>query len=277
VNVPVLSIVVVEQQLCSLWAQHGEVIALTPHTYKGTSLLTNHWDMVLKLPQAGTPLSATPIFDLLGFKVMASWPGSDKACPRCKVVGHDSQSCPQCKAAKKPQKSTTSNKQPSPISTNTSTAVPSSSTVDATADTADKDTPASDPKDDGYTPALTRSQRKRKNKQLRTVATSSTSSAPASIADESEDDSAMDISITTSSSSSEHTLPSPAATCPFSFSPEQMTRHVTKTNSDWIDYANRLKHTQSRKSLAITTFMELPAETIAATLKAQYMSQAQIK
>jgi hypothetical protein len=93
INVPILSVVVVEQQLHSLWGQFGEVVAIAPHTYKGTPLLTNCWDMVLKC-SADTPFSATPFFDLLGFKAMASWPGSDKACPCCKIAGHDSQSCP---------------------------------------------------------------------------------------------------------------------------------------------------------------------------------------
>ena len=92
-SILVLASLVVETQLRSFWATFGEVIAIAPHIYKGTLLQSNCWDLVLKL-QAGKPLSATPFFDILGFKVMASWPGSDKACPRCKLVGHDSHSCP---------------------------------------------------------------------------------------------------------------------------------------------------------------------------------------
>src|SRR5438094_7487494 len=141
-NVPVLASLVVETQLRSFWATHGEVIAIAPHTYKGTLLQSNRWDLVLKF-QAGKPLSATPFFDILGFKVMASWPGLDKACPCCKLVGHDSHSCPRRPATKALKKrSTRSNKRtlvspPSPIAT----AIP------ATADTADmeEDTPTSDP------------------------------------------------------------------------------------------------------------------------------------
>ena len=93
VNMPVLAPLIIENQMKKLWASHGEIIALAPHKYTGTSLLSNRWDMVLKLP-AGKPLSATLFFDILGFKVLASWPGSDKACPQCKQVGHDSHSCP---------------------------------------------------------------------------------------------------------------------------------------------------------------------------------------
>src|SRR5438128_4358507 len=99
VNVPVLASLIVETQLCSFWSAHGEVIVIAPHMYKGTPLQFNHWDLVLKI-QAGSTLSATPFFDILGFKVMASWPGSDKACPRCKLVGHDSHSCPRRPATK---------------------------------------------------------------------------------------------------------------------------------------------------------------------------------
>src|SRR5207244_1422033 len=109
--------------------------------FHGSARQSDCWDLVLKL-QAGSVLSATPFFDILGFKVMASWPGSNKACPRCKLVGHDSHTCP-CHPASKTQKkcSFTLPKQPA-------TAQPaptqSSSSVDTTADTADKYTPISD-------------------------------------------------------------------------------------------------------------------------------------
>src|SRR5438128_201214 len=99
--------------------------------------------MVLKV-KAGSPLSVTPFFDLLGFKVMASWPGSEKACPQCKTVGHDSHSCPKHPAPKKSKKRTPSSTKrttPAPIT-------PSSSTITVTADTADKVTLTSDPTDD---------------------------------------------------------------------------------------------------------------------------------
>src|SRR5437016_4882272 len=79
-NVLVLASLIVKTQLCSLWATHGEVIAIAPHTYKGTPLQSNRWDLVLKL-QGGKLISASPFFDILGLKVIASWPGSDKACP----------------------------------------------------------------------------------------------------------------------------------------------------------------------------------------------------
>src|SRR5437899_5770324 len=81
--------------------------------YKDTPLQSNRWDLVLKL-QAGSTLSATPFFDVLGFKVLASWPGSDKACPRCKEVGHDSRACPRCPTANKRSTKKTSSAPPPP-------------------------------------------------------------------------------------------------------------------------------------------------------------------
>src|SRR5438128_1634394 len=103
INVPVLSKLIIEQQLRKHWGQFGDIISISPHTVKGCpTLLTNHWDMVLKLPNNGSSLSAPPLFDFLDFKVMASWPNSDKACPRCKTVGHDSRGCPRRPNTKKP-------------------------------------------------------------------------------------------------------------------------------------------------------------------------------
>src|SRR5437879_2259031 len=144
-NIPVLASLVVEQQLRKLWATHGEVVAITPHMFKGLPLQSNRWDMVLKIT-GGSPLSASPFFDLLGFKVMASWPGSEKACPRCKVVGHDSHSCPRRPTPKKAKKRNS----PSSQRTRTTPATPTSSkltAIPATADTAamDEDTPTSKP------------------------------------------------------------------------------------------------------------------------------------
>src|SRR5437899_5342062 len=100
--------------------------------YKGTPLQSNCWDLVLKI-QAGSTLSATPFFDILGFKVMASWPGSDKACPQCKLIGHDSHTCPRRSATKASNKHSSHSNKRTP-------ATPSSliaTAILATADTAD--------------------------------------------------------------------------------------------------------------------------------------------
>src|SRR5437016_4313668 len=142
-NIPILASLILEQQLCKHWSDYGEVVAIAPHMYKGLPLQSNCWDMVLKV-KTGSSLSAPPFFELLGFKVMASWPGSEKACPRCKTVGHDSHSCPKCPAPKKSKKrtpSTTKRTIPAPIT-------PSSSTTAINVDTVDKATPISDPTDE---------------------------------------------------------------------------------------------------------------------------------
>src|SRR5438128_399247 len=114
VNVPVLAVIVIEHQLCSFWSQYGEVVALAPHTVKGLPLTTNRWDMVIKLSDIGASLSAPPFIDILGFKAMASWPGSDKACPRCKTVGHDSCTCPKCPSSSKRSSKKSSSAPPPP-------------------------------------------------------------------------------------------------------------------------------------------------------------------
>src|SRR5438128_11499356 len=141
-NVPVLASLIVEQQLCNHWSKYGEVVAIAPHMFKGLPLQSNCWDMVLKV-NAGSPLSANPLFEILRFKVMASWPGSEKACPQCKTVGHDSHSCPRCPAPKKSKKRNS----PSSQCTRTTSATPTSSKIADTVDTADEATPTSDPTD----------------------------------------------------------------------------------------------------------------------------------
>ena len=76
---------------------------------------------------------------------MASWPGSDKACPCCKLVGHDSRTCPKHPKASK--KCSTTTKQPATsagipatlgIASTSSPAAPRGSTVEVA-------TPISDP------------------------------------------------------------------------------------------------------------------------------------
>src|SRR5438128_9526650 len=55
VNVPVLSLVVIEQQLCSFWSKYSEVVVVAPHKYKDTPFLgygpeAYHWKTSLSLP-----------------------------------------------------------------------------------------------------------------------------------------------------------------------------------------------------------------------------------
>src|SRR5437879_416112 len=54
INFPVLSKFIIEQQLHKHWGQFSDIISIGPHTMKGCpTLLTNCWDMVLKLPNNG--------------------------------------------------------------------------------------------------------------------------------------------------------------------------------------------------------------------------------
>src|SRR5437016_8333120 len=141
-NVPVLASLVVETQLRSFWATHAEIVAIAPHMFKGLPLQSNHWDMVLKVT-AGSPLSANPLFEILGFKVMASWPSSNKACPWCKLVGHDSHSCPRRPATKASKKRSTPPTRRTPPTPSPSIIKASPATADTAA--MDEDTPSSDP------------------------------------------------------------------------------------------------------------------------------------
>src|SRR5437016_5220751 len=151
VNVPILSTLVLDHQIRSLWSKHGEIVTLAPHTVKGLPLSTNRWDMVLKLPAVGNTLIATPFFDILGFKVLASWPGSDKACPRCKAVGHDSRACPRRPASTKRSTKKTSSAPPPPTPSKSISAaetVPRGASVimqDTTSDAVAVVAPTSDP------------------------------------------------------------------------------------------------------------------------------------
>src|SRR5580765_5838618 len=152
VNVPILSTLIIDHQIRSLWSKYGEVVALAPHTVKGLPLTTNRWDMVIKLPSVGNSLSATPFFDLLGFKVLAAWPGSDKACPRCKEVGHDSRACPKRPASNKRSIKKASSAPPPPPTPSSSLSAADTAprgasviTQATTSDAAVIDTPVSDP------------------------------------------------------------------------------------------------------------------------------------
>src|SRR5438128_11357759 len=123
---------------------------------------------------------------------MASWPGSDKACPQCKLVGHDSRSCPKHPTPKQPKKrSSSSSKSPatSAVKTVTLCLASSFSPVTAPQITADKDTPISDPTlntdtsmdTEGYTPVVSNSQKRKKSKAAKQSSSSSSSTPPSNI------------------------------------------------------------------------------------------------
>src|SRR5437879_5234181 len=298
-NVPVLASLVVEQQLRKLWATHGKVVAIAPHMFKGLPLQSNRWDMVLKVT-TGSPLSASPFFDLLGFKVMASWPGSEKACPRCKAVGHDSHSCPRRPTPKKSKKRNS----PSSQRTRITPATPSSSKIADTADTADEATPTSDPTDDdsmdtssdslSFPFELTAAQVQMLNtltaeewlKHCQKVRANAPRTEP-------EVDRFLSLPIkeiirifraevqrlaasplpssSSTSSGSPPSLPvaspsSPLPSCPLNMSEEQVDRFVNYSDEQFLGLARNLKHTQKRTPNS-KAFLELADEIIAASVK----------
>src|SRR5437879_5795690 len=78
------------------WTQYGQVLDLAPHMFPGKPWLTKRWDVLLQLAEGQKKLSAPPVFVLDGFMdtLVCSWPGSNKACLRCKCAGHSTSSCP---------------------------------------------------------------------------------------------------------------------------------------------------------------------------------------
>jgi hypothetical protein len=252
-NVPVLASLIVEQQLRKYWAPHGEVVAVAPHTYKGLSLQSNRWDMVIKV-KAGTSLSASPFFDILGFQVMASWPGSEKACPRCKTAGHDSHSCPRRPTPKKSKKrSSSSSKSPGTNAGKTVTLrlASSFSYVAAPQLTADKDTPTPDPTTntdspmdtEGFTPVVSNTQKRKKSKAAKQ---SSSSSAPPDNLD----------------------VPNPNPSLPsfpFVLSPDQVEQLSTLTEIEWMAMARTAQ--ESFDDEAVNAFMDSPSDHIVASFK----------
>ena len=260
--------------------------------------------MVLKV-KAGSPLSATPFFDLLGFKVMASWPGSEKACPRCKTVGHDSHTCPKRPTPKKSKKrtlSTTKRTTPTPIT-------PSSSIVAVTADTADKATPISDPTDDVsmdtssdsvFPFELTEEQVQNLNAltaeewlqhcqnvrsnaprtdpavenflllpikeivrifqaEVQRLAPSPLPTTPSSSTPATTSNSSPPLPISTTSS--------PLPQCPLTMSDKQLDRYSGFSDDQFRALAVNQKKNLKSRTPEVKTFLELPTETVAASLK----------
>src|SRR5438128_3299904 len=78
------------------WTQYGKVLDLAPYKFPGKPWLTKRWDVLLLLADGQKRLTVPPVFTLEGFmdSLVCSWPGSHKACIRCKLAGHSTSSCP---------------------------------------------------------------------------------------------------------------------------------------------------------------------------------------
>src|SRR5207244_6126626 len=70
-----------------------------------------------------TILLPSSIYTLSLHDALPIWPGSDKACPRCKEVGHDSRTCPQRPASNKCTTKKTSSAPPPPTPSSSLSAV----------------------------------------------------------------------------------------------------------------------------------------------------------
>src|SRR5438128_4532214 len=298
VNVPVLSLVALEQAIRSFWSPHGEVVAIAPHKYKGTPFISNHWDMVLKL-SAGKSLSATPFFDLCCFKVMASWPGSEKACPCCKQAGHNLYTCPRHPASKASKKCTPApTKQPAPATPSSPIATP----VLATADTVDmeEDTPTSDPTNFPFqlTPEqavqlnaltaeqwLSHCQNVRSNhprtapeieqflslpiEKIVEVFRGAVQHLVASLPPTDPPTPTLTPSTSTLTPPTSVSLPTTSIPpCPITFKPDRLRKYSGLSDEEFLTLAGNLKVATGRKEGVVKTFMDnTPVEYIAASIK----------
>src|SRR5438128_2201373 len=95
-NVPFGGEARMKELLKNHWTQYGQVLDLAPHMFPGKPWLNKRLDVLLQLAEGQKKLSAPPVFVLDGFMdtLVCSWPGSNKACLRCKCAGHSTSSCP---------------------------------------------------------------------------------------------------------------------------------------------------------------------------------------
>src|SRR5438128_6481475 len=231
--------------------------------------------------------------------VMASWPGSEKACPRCKQAGHDLHTCPRCPATKASKKRTPAlTKQPAPASPSSPIVTP----VPATADTADmeEDSPTSDPT---YFPFqlspeqavqlnaltaeqwLSHCQNVRSNHPHTEPEIEQFLSLPiekivevfrgvvqhlvASLPPTDTPTPTPTPSTSTSTPSTSTTLPTTGIPpCPITFKPDQIRRYSGLSDEEFLSFAGTLKAATDRKSGVVKTFMDnTPVEYIAASIK----------
>src|SRR5438128_9441819 len=96
-------------------------------TVKNTQILTSWWDLIVEPLPSNPSLKNIPvIFNMLGERVLASWPDSSPTCLPC-LQEHSSQDCPK----QQPTLNTpTPNKSYSKAATGTPVTASSSSTLD---------------------------------------------------------------------------------------------------------------------------------------------------
>src|SRR5438128_2846307 len=94
-NTPIFNREKVKTAITKTFEPHVKIIEAAPYTIKGTRILTSRWDLVVE-PLSSNPLlkDVPVIFDILGERVLASWPGSSPTCFTC-LQEHSSQDCPK--------------------------------------------------------------------------------------------------------------------------------------------------------------------------------------
>src|SRR5438128_10759795 len=94
-NTPIFNREKVKTAITNTLAPHVKIIEAAPYTIKGTRILTSRWDLAVE-PLSSNPLlkDVPVIFDILGERVLASWPGSSPTCFTC-LQEHSSQDCPK--------------------------------------------------------------------------------------------------------------------------------------------------------------------------------------
>src|SRR5438132_4612562 len=94
-NTPIFKREKVQKALTDALSPHVKIIEAAPYTIKGTRILTSRWDLVVEPLSSNPALKDVPVmFDILGEKVLASWPGSPPTCLTC-LQEHSSQDCPK--------------------------------------------------------------------------------------------------------------------------------------------------------------------------------------
>ena len=77
-------------------------IEIAPMTIKNSRLATSRWEAVVEaISRQNLRQSLTPIIEILGQKVLLSWPSSPATCLQCLTVGHLRKDCPRRKTNQK--------------------------------------------------------------------------------------------------------------------------------------------------------------------------------